>query len=401
LWIIEELNGNGHNMVNSFIQFKNPRRRWKQSGKQVKLAESIEGNANAACVISIVDDRVYHGEHPLADPFSMARIPSKNIRQSSRNLQSTNTYTPSQSQRVQLTSSIEQDTEDIGVYSQRDVMVLSLPLYNESGDKLKNAMSRKGILAQPTSFRERQQQNVTGRSSEIGVKSSEKDEEDDDDLVSVGCTDHVVGIVSSNSNFSPSDFSLYDDENTSMMTNPNAGCWMDMCTSLCTAVAPSTSRSSKAISRQNITTRAIKTERSTSRIDSDAVQTNPRRYKQQEQNYISCQESEQERSSHPEQVKEIEKKVPVINLRLAPSKERHHSSFTEVGTTPRISTPPSPAPVVVYPIARYSDRLNSVELVERRRRSLRKFLTFRPVVMPGETAELFKNDSTSSDNSDQ
>jgi hypothetical protein len=390
-------------MVNTLIQFMNPRWRWKQSGKHVKPA-NVE---DTACVISIVDDRLYHGIHPLADPFSMARIPSKNISQSSRNSYLSNKSTSDQTKRMQPTSALDPETEDIGVYSQRDVMIMSFPFYSDQLEQQAKITPTKSIVAQSSSLREQQQIVITTRRQEMCLKSSERDEEEEEFLLSTISNDEVTAVGSSASNLSPSDFSLFDDETTGsfVVSNQNTGCWIEMCTTLCTSVVPTTtSRNRKSPSgnaRQNAMQRNANKQKFSVGIDSDAVQTNPRRYKQQQQyDRINRQESEREQPPPSEQKEKRKKSLPVLSLRLAPSKERHHSGFTEVKAAPKLSTPPLATPGIVYPIARYSELLNNAQLVERRRRSLRKFLTFQPVVMPEEAAELFKAASSRSENSD-
>jgi hypothetical protein len=59
----------------------------------------------------------------------------------------------------------------------------------------------------------------------------------------------------------------------------------------------------------------------------------------------------------------------------------------QINQKPITPSPVSPATVVVYPIAKYSAKLNCSELVEQRRLSLRQHLTFKPVQRVDSIAE--------------
>lgn len=58
--------------------------------------------------------------------------------------------------------------------------------------------------------------------------------------------------------------------------------------------------------------------------------------------------------------------------------QRQLGTPTTTSSTPSPSPPPA-SPTIVYPIAKYPGRLNSTELVEQRRNSVRHHCNFRPV----------------------
>ena len=425
-------------MVEGFGLLKSTRRRWKKQQSQQQDKQPLNINTNptdvddAASLISIVDDRLYQGYHPEADPFSMARVQSRSfqpngtsstikkdssstkitklISKSSKGAEkslSSSCHSPIKSRsnhrRLAFPSNSlpDETSEDIGVYAQRDVIIGPHPLYNFLQETTQHQQQKdKSHTIQSTLLRK----NVN-HSTESGVPKS---------------TSQGAPKVEESYMSAPVNPTKHDDSctivttgaatiatattTTSIAANNNITCLLDMLTSMCVAVSPIAVQKVHAVSTFNNCTPSTLLRQRIKAIQSDdeddctipPVQSHRRRHKiAQSACTQSIEQCERDQSPPKEEDDDEYRQDNCSSVRNA--YDYHQNSQQQRVTIvpgrspvptdqntgrPVVSSAAVVTSVAVYPIARYSDRLNSTELVERRRKSLQKFLTFQPVVPP-------------------
>lgn len=312
---------------------------------------------DSVSLISIVDNRVYDGTHPEADPFSRARIPKNNtppkLKAGTRIRSVSNTSTRvsklavinkdyDKHRIIQATSTAEISSsgssinEEGGVFAQRDVIVGINPLFD--------------IYCNDDAIR-----STTTPSDKSASTRSNNDREFNNEYKRLHPCNPAPAFVRG-------DDSTYA-TNASVTTNQNMTCWLDLFTTLCDAATPIRVRRKKT--QYSFGCNGIQNIRRRNKSDSESytmplVQSHRRRHKSQQQDNPTFEP--------------VSSSTVITYQTNNPNNQTTHNSIV-----PFAEFEPS-YETAVYPIARYSARLNSQDLVERRRRSLRKFLTFQPIL---------------------